>query len=164
MDNYVTEALTFSLKKDYGPDLPDDLVNLVAKKKWLGQNNDKLDFLPPPELRGRGIGTRSPKGKQPGRGGQIGIEEHHLLPQNKVMKDKFKAAEIDVEDFTIALDFDLHRQIHNPKGLANQLDFDEHWNSRWKTFFEEVEKIGASASKKQVFEFASKLVKEFRLQ
>jgi hypothetical protein len=122
-DIYVTEALTYSLKKDYGLDLPDELVTLVAKKKWLGQANEKLDFIPPPELRGRGIGTRSPKVKQPGRGGQIGIEEHHLLPQNKVMKAKFKAAGIDVDDFTIALDFDLHRQIHNKTGLANDRGF-----------------------------------------
>ena len=35
LGNYVTEAFEFVLKKDY-PDAPDDLVKLVARKKYIG--------------------------------------------------------------------------------------------------------------------------------
>ncbi len=79
------------------------------------------------------------------------------------MKDKFKAAGIDVEGFTIALDFGLHRQMHSPNGLVNQLNFKTDGNKRWGALFFAFEKSGTNASKKQIFEFASKLIKEFRL-
>jgi hypothetical protein len=163
LDKFVTDAVYFAVKKDYGADLPDGLAKLVAKKKWIGQDNSKLDFLPPTELRGRGMGTRSPKGRKPGSGGQIGIEEHHLLPQNDAMKAKFKAAEIEVDDFTIAVDFDLHKQIHNKMGIADMSDFTKNWNLRWQEFFKEAEKNGGTATRKDIFKFASGLVKEYAL-
>ncbi len=60
--------------------------------------------------------------------------EHHLLPQQKNLKEKFERAGLDIEDYKVKVPEDFHRDIHGKGGG----DFWEtSWNPQWEDFFED---------------------------
>ncbi|RKH94093.1 TIGR02269 family lipoprotein [Corallococcus sp. AB004] len=78
-------------------------------------------------------------------------EKHHLFPQQYTAY--FLSKGINVHDYVMAIDKDLHARIHRgPDGAP--------WNGEWRMFFS---RTYGRATKPQHFEQASKMIQQFGL-
>lgn len=83
------------------------------------------------------------------------LADHHIFPQQ--FREFFKARRVDVDKFTITVAHDTtHLKGIHGRGLGNMPG---RWNQRWAEFI----KNNPSASPKDVYQFAGKLLDEFGL-
>jgi uncharacterized lipoprotein (TIGR02269 family) len=78
-------------------------------------------------------------------------EKHHLFPQQYTAY--FLSKGINVHDYVMAIDKDLHARIHRGQDGGP-------WNDEWRAFFS---RTYGRATKPQHFEQASKMIQEFGL-
>ncbi len=79
-------------------------------------------------------------------------EKHHIYPQADDLKEWFTEAGIDIHQWTLALEVEDHRRIHNgPRGGP--------WNAAWRRFRDDNRK----ATKLEIELHAGKLIHEFNL-
>jgi len=65
-----------------------------------------------------------------------GIEEHHLLPQDPKLADQWQRLKIDIDDFKVAVDKEVHRLGTN--GIHNKTfkEWRGGWVKNWRDFFD----------------------------
>ncbi len=156
LDNFITEGFKKALTNDYGKDLPDSLRNFVASRKWLEPDRRSQETRLPEDLRGRGMGIRTPKLESL-------LEEHHLLPDANEFKQIFHSPHlgIDIEDFKVAIDAVTHRAAEvGLHSAAYREAFGKDWNDHWREFLRNE----GNHTRPKIFAFANKLVKKFGLR
>ncbi|WP_255431018.1 DUF2380 domain-containing protein [Corallococcus sp. AB018] len=78
-------------------------------------------------------------------------ERHHIFPQ--AFKNHFDAKLIDIHQYVIAIDADLHRRIHRGAGGGP-------WNQDWQIFIDDQ---GQRGSREQHFDYASLMIQKYGL-
>jgi hypothetical protein len=80
-----------------------------------------------------------------------GFERHHVFPQAADLAERFSRQGINIHDYTLELETDLHRAIPagGPRGGA--------WNQAWRDFFEANE----DAQAEDIYRHAGKLIYDF---
>lgn len=83
------------------------------------------------------------------------LMDHHLFPQQ--FKEKFKAAGIDIHDFTVTLGEGTHLKGVHGKGLGQ---LPGKWNKQWEDFFD----ANPNARKAEIFRQLHRMKEEFQLK
>ncbi|MDY7231288.1 TIGR02269 family lipoprotein [Hyalangium rubrum] len=80
-------------------------------------------------------------------------ERHHVFPQEKGLKAWFISKGIDIHEYTLLLELEVHRRIHQapPQGGP--------WNERWRKY----QQANFGASKQEILRYAGQLIYEFEL-
>jgi len=156
-ENLIRKWLSTALKNDY-PELDDATARYIGKKKWLSADTLPENLSQVADATAEDLRRVTPK--------QLaGIAEHHLLPDADDLAPKFKALGIDIEDFKVAVDKDVHF-AKKVDGLNNGLhnnDFKEwigEWNSNWESFFT---REGRGVDKSKVFAHLKEMIHDYGL-
>ncbi|CAM4197728.1 SitA6 family polymorphic toxin lipoprotein [Corallococcus exiguus] len=78
-------------------------------------------------------------------------ERHHIFPQ--AFKAHFNSKLIDIHQYVIAIDADLHKRIHRGAGGGP-------WNQDWQTFIDDQ---GRRGNREQHFDYASLMIQKYGL-
>jgi hypothetical protein len=151
-DKLIRNWLATALKNDY-PDLDDGTARYIGKKKWLSPDTLPDNPGQVAELAEQGLGRVTPK--------QLaGIEEHHLLPQATKLTEQWQRLGIDIEDFKVAVDKEVHRL--GPNGIHNKTfkEWQGGWVKNWQDFFDK----DSTADKAKVFAHLNKMIEKYGLE
>jgi hypothetical protein len=88
--------------------------------------------------------------------GPLKFADHHIFPQQ--FRDFFSSRGIDIHQFTITVEAQL-THLKGIHGNGNLGQFPGRWNSLWKSFIDK----NPNASQKEIFQFAGKMLDEFKL-
>ena len=88
--------------------------------------------------------------------GPLKFADHHIFPQQ--FTDFFLSRGIDIHQFKITVEAQL-THLKGIHGNGNLGQFPGRWNSLWKSFIDK----NPNASQKEIFQFAGKMLDEFKL-
>jgi RHS repeat-associated protein len=77
--------------------------------------------------------------------------QHHIFPQDPKLAPRFRAAEINIDDFTVSIDPESHYWVHGPQPS---------WNQDWEEWLDD----NPVATRQQIIEQGLRMMQEYSIE